>query len=309
MGFAFRPKRPIKRELRRLARNELGRAADCLDSDSNVSRVHAARKSVKKVRAILQLVRHAGSRRLRKDERRLRAVGRALSTLRDASAIVGTLDDLRRRDARRLPERTYAIIRRELVRAQSRIEGRARGERSLTRAAATIRRVRRSANRWPIPSFEVSDLPSLVEESFREGRTAMKRAGETRRPSDVHRWRKRVKTLWYHLRLCESLAMQLGKPVQKVKRLETWLGESHNLFVLRMRVARTPSLRRMEADVEELTAAAAGAEEELRRKAFALGQRLYARKAKQFSRDLHAVLAAPRKRKRTSRQRRAAAIA
>jgi hypothetical protein len=74
-------------------------------------------------------------------------------------------------------------------------------------------------------------------------------------------------------------------------------------------VARTTSLRRMKADVEELTAAAAGAEEELRRKAFALGQRLFAGKTKQFSRYLRAVLTAHESVKRASRHRRAASIA
>src|SRR6266849_10373290 len=284
MGFALRPKRPIKREIRRLARKELRRAAECLDSDSNVSTVHSARKSVKKARALLQLIRQTRSRRLRKDETRLRAVGRAISTLRDAAAIVDTFDGLRRRHAKRLPEHTYAIIRRELVRAKSRIESRARGERTLARAAATLWTVRPSAKRWPIPSIEVSDLPSVIKRSFREGRKAMKLADGTRRPSDVHRWRKRVKTLWYHVRLCEALATGLGSHVRNLEQLETWLGEYHNLFVLRMRVARTPSLRRMKTDVQELTAVAAASQEELRRKAFALGKRLFARKPKQYAR-------------------------
>src|SRR5260370_40922017 len=280
MSFALRPDRPIKREIRRLARKELSRAAECLYSDSNVSTVHSARKSVKKARALLQLIRQTRSRRLRKDETRLRAVGRAISTLRDAAAIVDTFDGLHLRHAKRLPEHTYAIIRRELLRAKSRMESRARGKRTLTHSASALRTVRRSAKRWPIPPIDVSDLPSLIKRSFRESRKAMKRAGGTRRPPDVHRWRKRVKTLWYQLRLCESLATGLGSHVRNLKQLETWLGEYHNLFVLRMRVARTPSLRRMKAAVRQLKAAAAGSQEGLRRKAFALGKRLFARKPK-----------------------------
>jgi hypothetical protein len=76
MSFALRPKRPIKREIRRMARKELGRAAECLDSDSNMSTVHAARKSVKKARSLLQLIRQTRSRRVRKDEKET-ARGRA----------------------------------------------------------------------------------------------------------------------------------------------------------------------------------------------------------------------------------------
>jgi hypothetical protein len=309
MSFALRPKRRIKREIKRLARRELRRAAGCLDSDSDVTTVHTARKRVKKARALVQLIRQTKSRRLRKDESRLRAAGRAISTLRDAAAIVDTFDDLRQRHAKQLPEHTYAIIRRELVRAKSRMESRARGERTLTRAAATLRTVRHSAERWPIPSIEVSDLPSLIKGSFRDGRKAMRRADRTRRPPDVHRWRKRVKTLWYHLRLCESLATGLRSHVRNLEQLETWLGEYHNLFVLRMRVARMPSLRRMKADVQELTVAAAGSQEELRLKAFALGKRFFARNAKQYARFLRSALSAPRKRGRARLHHRTAAIA
>jgi CHAD domain-containing protein len=309
MSFALRSKRPIKKEIRRLARKELGRAAECLDSDSNVSTVHTARKSVKKARSLLQLIRQTRSRRLRNDEKRLRAVGRAISTLRDAAAILDTFDHLRRRHAKQLPEHTCAIIRRELVRAKSRMESRARGERTLTRAAATLRKVRRSAKRWPIPSIEISDLPSLIKESFRESRKALKRADRTRRPPDVHRWRKRVKTLWYHLRLCESLAMGPGSHVRNLKQLETWLGEYQNVFVLRMSVARTPSLRRMKADVKELAAVAAASQEELRSKAFALGKRLFARKPKQYARYLRSTFSAVRKRDRPAPHHRTAAIA
>src|SRR3981081_2460935 len=115
MSLALRPTRPIKREIRLLARKELARAAECLDSDSNVSTVHTARKRVKKARSLLQLIRQNKSRRLREDEKRLRAVGRAISPLRDAAAILDTFDHLRRRHATQLPEHTYAIIRRELV--------------------------------------------------------------------------------------------------------------------------------------------------------------------------------------------------
>jgi len=70
-----------------------------------------------------------------KDARRLGAVGRTLSILRDADAVIATFDHLRKRFPRRLPEHTYAIMRRELVRAQARIISDAQADRSLAHAA------------------------------------------------------------------------------------------------------------------------------------------------------------------------------
>jgi hypothetical protein len=49
---------------------------------------------------------------------------------------------------------------------------------------------------------------------------ALARAKTTRRASDFHEWRKRVKTLWYVLRLLGDADAALKAQVEKTHRLE-----------------------------------------------------------------------------------------
>ena len=77
--------------------------------------IHEARKRVKKVRAILELIDDDGGSGLAHSEKRLRIVNRTLSTLRDADAMLSILTKLRSRNPRLFSEHTFALVRRRLL--------------------------------------------------------------------------------------------------------------------------------------------------------------------------------------------------
>src|ERR1700730_17482721 len=118
MAFTLNAKKPIRRELKQIARKALRRAGEHLRDDHEKA-VHQARKSVKKVRAIVDLLQEIEADSFEKPARQLRATGRTLSVLRDADAVIATFDHLRARFAKRLPEHTYAIMRGQLIRAKA----------------------------------------------------------------------------------------------------------------------------------------------------------------------------------------------
>jgi hypothetical protein len=306
MAFQLNPDAAIRRDLRRLLGTQLRRAgASLIEKDRTA--VHGARKSVKKARAIVKLLAWADAGGLAKDEKRLRAVGRSLSTLRDADAVIATFDQLRARYPRRLAEHTYAVVRRQLVRAKALVGRTAREQQTVDGAARTLRKVRRSAKHWAVPSIDRSEWAALLEHGFRASREAMRQAEQRRRPEDLHTWRKRVKTLWYQMRLAEALAPRLRAGIRQLKQLETWLGDAHNLHVLQEIVSHDPALRQLPREVRELTTIAAATQEELGRKAFALGKRLHREKPKTFARRLERAISASRRRTGRPRQKAAAA--
>src|SRR5438094_167109 len=92
MAFALKSGKSIGRQLKRIARKELGRASKCLLREHSEESVHEARKSVKKVEAVLRLFDQVGFAPERKDVKRLRAARRVLSPLRDADAIRETFE-------------------------------------------------------------------------------------------------------------------------------------------------------------------------------------------------------------------------
>ena len=283
MAFALDPTESIRRGLKRVARKELRHASDHLRGKEDTA-VHEAHKSVKKVRAIVKLLQQIDAASLDKDAERLGAVGETLSRLRDGVAVIATLDRLRKRFPKRLPEQRHAALRRQLVRAQARIMKVARADRSMADVTHALRTLRRSAKRWHVTAIDVEALPGLLKDSHRASRKAMRRAREEMSPTALHRWRKRVKTFWYQLRLAESLAPGLRREVRRFKQLETWLGEDHDLSVLETTLADGRGRHRMDAALREFGAISSAEQTDLRRKSFTLGERLLAEESRVFDR-------------------------
>jgi len=303
MSFELHQRKHMDEELRRIARGQLRRASDTLErSNANTieTSVHESRKRVKKVRAILTLLEESGGTVPKKDKKRLKRAARELSRLRDAAAIVETFDRVRRRYPRRLPEHTYAILRGSLRRAREQNARRARRDGAIGLAAAQIDKTRRSAKLWVAPALDVSELTDVVTGSYRRSRKAMKRAAASHRSAAIHRWRKVLKTLWYQLRLAKLLAVGSGAYVAELKRLETELGEDHNLVVLGATLRACRDLRSMRGEVRQVAEMAVRMRPSLRKRAFALGRRLHRKDPDAFARWLRGLS------KRIRRQSRAA---
>jgi hypothetical protein len=283
MAFVLDQTKSIRRGLKQIARKELRHASEHLRSKKDTA-VHEAHKSVKKVRAIVKLL-QSDAASVDKDDKRLGAVGENLSLLRDTVAVIATFDALRKRFPKRLPEKTHATMRRQLVRAQARIMKVARADRSLAYVTHTLRALRRSVKRWHVRAIDVEEVPGLLEDSYRASRKAMRRAREEKCPIALHRWRKRVKTFWYQLRVAESLAPGLRREIRRFKQLERWLGEDHDLSVLQTALSDDKG-RHPPAGLRELGAISDDLQTGLRRKSFALGERLLAEKPTVFVRRL-----------------------
>ena len=93
MPFRLRSTESVADGLRRLAREELRSISTHLDGAAppRADAIHEIRKSVKKTRAILHVVGADNGRGLAKSAKRLRAINRRLSALRDADVMLETL--------------------------------------------------------------------------------------------------------------------------------------------------------------------------------------------------------------------------
>lgn len=280
MSFELHQRKHIEDELRKITRRQLRRASEALKQTSAETigtRVHEARRRVKKARAVVNTLREAGAHIPRKDRRRLRKASRELSGLRDSAAIVDTFDRLRRRYPKRLPEHTYGILRRALVEARDRRERCAGRDGILNHVANQLDKTRGDRKRWTAPALDVPALIDVVTVSYRRSRRAVKRARQTHLSATLHGWRKELKTLWYQLRLLKPLTRGVAPLVVDLKRLETELGEDHNLVVLAATLRACPELKAMSAEVRRIDALAARMRQGLRKRALALGGRLLRR--------------------------------
>jgi CHAD domain-containing protein len=116
MAFHIRPDESVAHGLRRVARKELASARDGLErsKEPGEDAIHEARKSVKKVRAVADVVKNDNGHRLAGARKRLQRVNRVLTQSRDADAMTETLSKLLHRQPRLLSEHTHARLRLEL---------------------------------------------------------------------------------------------------------------------------------------------------------------------------------------------------
>ncbi len=277
--------------VRRIALERVERAAERLREAGTVEDpsecIHAARKDLKKLRALLRLLRgELGEGLYRAENDRYREAGRLLSPSRDAEVKVETLENLRERFPGRLaPADTSAWLdelRQERDRA---VEAARAGDADSIRAALEVVEGGRSRiDAWPLQADSWKLVGPGIGRAYRRGRREMRRAAEDPSGANMHEWRKRAKDLWYHLRiLYDARPAALGDSLDWADELADALGDHHDLTLL-----RDDLLRRDLPFVERpvLVAAIATRQEELASTAFDLGERLYAKKPKVFRRKM-----------------------
>jgi len=278
MAFRLRQQESVADGLRRVAKKELRGARDELRRTSPLrdEAIHEARKSVKKLRAILQLMKAERGRGLGKSQKRLRSVNRTLSPLRDADAMMKMLTQLSSQNPHMLSEHTFARLRRQLLsRRHAAIEAVER-DGAWKKTRQTLRQLQRDAKRWRPRHRGFGALAPGIRAAHRRGRRAAARARKDQQAADFHEWRKQIKVLWYELRLIERCGRNVAHDVRALHRAETLLGEEHNLAVLCAELSAEGSVCGP-VELDRLRAAAARHQCTLRKKAIESAQRIYRR--------------------------------
>jgi CHAD domain-containing protein len=289
MPFRVRPGEPIGKGLERNLGKQLRSAIDQLArANASDEAIHESRKSIKKARAILLLVPKDLRDQANRDIERLRGAGRLLAPLRDVDAMVNTAGDLCNRYAGAQQKETCEAVRRTLAWHKTQVQAEGRRDGIPLIAARTLRSVR-GAKRWRLKRTGFSRMVSVLRWDHKRAQRAMARAEHSHQDTDFHRWRRRVKVLWYHLRLLEVRASTAKRRADELKLLDTWLGEDHNLAVLRAQMDTEPGLQGDKSAVALVIELSARRREELRRDALSLGARVFAERPRDAFSDLHQI--------------------
>jgi CHAD domain-containing protein len=237
--------------------------------------VHKARKALKKARAALRLLREGlDDAAFRAENAALRDAGRCLAPLRDVKAAFGALDELRRR----YPEEMRRL---DLQKLKDSLQGeRQRTRHDILRSGAApekcARLLKRSLARAEEPDFArigSQPLDQGLERIYRKGRKAFARAMQSGTDDALHEWRKQVKYLLNALDVLYGPAQgKRAKAAQRAGKLADRLGDEHDLVALSL---RTQAPRGLQPVIEWRRA-------RLKKRAFALGRKLYRQKAKRF---------------------------
>ena len=274
--------------LRRVVRDEIASATAHLAGDKKTNRdkaIHEARKSIKKVRALLRLMRSELGPTYALENGRLRDIAHRLSEFRDAFAMIATFDDLKRRYKKEVGSKMQSV-RAGLVKKR-RSAGSADVAAVLDDAVTALNRASKRVKTWPLQSDGYPAIGPGLEATYRAGRRALARARKAPRAENFHQLRKRVKDHWYHVRLLENVwAGMMSAYENSLKDLETWLGDDHNLVVLRARIVADPEFYGEQKDIELLLDLIDKLQKELRDQSMALAARIYEEKPRALNRRM-----------------------
>lgn len=294
MAFHFEPDEAVGEGVRRMAVERIDDALARLrgDTDDAPTRaIHESRKRGKELRSLARLVRSSlGSDVFSRENAALRDAGRALSGTRDAQVLVSAFDDLLAAHADYVPAGSYESVRAGLVeRADAATAAMGDAGGGVAEAIDGYVGVRGRVPDWPLDGDGFDLLAQGVRRSYGDGRSACRAALEDPSVERLHDWRKRVKDLWYHVRVLSPSAPALLEPLAAtLHELSDLLGDDHDLAVLAEVVCADVDAFGGRLDVEGLSLLAAGRRRQLQQEAFALGDVVYVEKPKAFTARLAA---------------------
>jgi CHAD domain-containing protein len=284
MAYRFNLEQSAAANARRIATDEIDRAlALCGNESDRDEAAHELRKSCKKLRALIRLLRGPleVDGKYRPDDEFFRDAARELGDVRDAEAMIECYDKLMRRYAGEVDRRHFAPLRRALTVRRRQVKADDDLAARLARFRDRMLDARERVEDWHVEDDGFGAVREGLRRTYRSGRRAMVTAFASPSGENFHAWRKHAKYHWYHTRLLEPVWKSELRPRRKAsKELGDLLGDHHDLAVLRDHfAAQNGRARDLEALIERRTG-------ELTGRAHIVGERLYAAKPKALAGEM-----------------------
>ena len=216
-------------------REQIARAHGKLSTDSNrETAIHETRKSMKRIRALLRLLRPSLKKQTYQSENvRFRDINRLLSNTRDEHVIVETIAALRPH-ANVNCQTAFDLLLEKLKRRETRFKTETKSK-LIKKAISLLEEAKREIKGLKIEDSGFETVRHGFVRSYENAKTNMKKIGSKRRASDeaAHEWRKSVQTHWRHMALLtEAWPDFIAHRIDLAKTLSQDLGEDHDLAIL-----------------------------------------------------------------------------
>lgn len=203
--------------------------------------VHEVRKSCKRVRAVLRLIRDdIGYSAYYRENRRFRDMSRLLSETRDYEALCHSLDYLRSREVDDKISRVYSELSAALVHSRDvALNALKKDKKVFQQIEKEIGEARKKINLFSFPSenFEVI-LPGLVRTHKKWKQHFAVCLGEAHEEM-IHNLRKKSKYLMYHMQILRPVFPEIIKGYAgTLNKVSGKLGDHRDLYLLRQQVPR-----------------------------------------------------------------------
>jgi CHAD domain-containing protein len=263
--------------------------------------VHQARKALKRIRAVLRMVRDVlGDDVYRAENVVARDTARILSPVRESFVLARTLDSLIAVEPSAISAATASELHNHLEAKHVQTAGAVLDDQDLMAQLLTsVTRAAARFARWPVMNVEVGtevidikptipnrfgSLEPGIRRVYRRGRNRLHDAERAPTKASVHEWRKRVKYLRYQMEALTPLwPAVVGGLERSLNDLSETLGAEHDLADLGVLVHLEPALISRDLDRNRLLAAIARRRAALQAEAFDVGDRVYTELPRAFT--------------------------
>ena len=292
MTFELKRNETVPDGIRRIVFERIDRALHILEKRKTVRdrAVHEARKRFKEVRGVLRLVRpELGERQFRRENRAFRDAGRPLSNVRDAKALLDSLDDLAAHYG--ITPTSHSFVRLRSALAARRRDVRQRVFKKDRATTSIVRKVRKSSRRvrkWPLHRKGWKAIAIGLEKTYGKCRETMHTALRNNGDESLHEWRKCTKNLRYEIEVLARVFPNVMEPIAETShRLTDLLGKDHDLAVLQQFVENELPSTDGDGERELLKPLVERRRKELQKEGRELGQKLFAENKREFVHRIH----------------------
>jgi CHAD domain-containing protein len=248
--------------------------------------VHEVRKHLKKLRAAMRLATGTvGKNCHAREDRCVRKIGRLVSDLRDAQVRLQTFVELRDQTTKRSEQQLFPRTEELLLLERESFSAAFTGWQ--TQAIPQLEHAKTRLMKWQLEGLTWKQICGAVAKIYKRGQRGLAKTIADPVPENFHAWRKRVKDIWYQLRILQPLnRVVLTEMAHDAEVLGELLGREHDLDFLLARLEKESGDVMMADELAQLQKLIGKRCRRLRRDALELGRRFYAEPAKAFAKRI-----------------------
>jgi len=293
MAFCLKLREPLPKGLKRVFCEQIDAALQLCQHPAKQRgvTVHEVRKHLKKLRAAMRLAVGAVGKTCHAEEDHcVRNIGRLISDLRDAQVRLQTFIKLRDKAAKNSGKQCFPRTEELLLLERESFSAAFDGWQK--EAIPQLEHVSERLIGWPLDDLNWKQICNAVCKVYRRGQRALATTIDDPEAENFHAWRKRVKDVWYQLRILQPLNRTvLEEMAQDAEVLGELLGPEHDLHFLRARLEKESSDEALADEVAKLQKLIGKRCKRLRRDALELGRRFYAEPSKSFAKRISIFVA------------------
>ena len=288
MAFRLKLREPLREGLKRVFCEEIDSALHMCQHPAKERgvTVHEVRKHLKKLRAAIRLAIGAVGKNCHAEEDRcVRNIGRLVSDLRDAQVRLQTFIQLRDKAAKNSERQLFPLTGELLLLERESFSAAFAGWQK--EAIPQLENVKARLMAWTLDGLTWKQICNAVCKIYRRGQRALAKVIDDPEPEDFHAWRKRVKDVWYELRILQPLNRTvLEEMAHDAELLGELLGSEHDLNFLWARLEKESADEALADELAQLQKMITKRCKRLRRDVLELGRRFYAEPSKAFGKRI-----------------------